>query len=449
MLMPITIFMTRYYHNFKRIRRVFSILFSFTKFILPAFLLTTVLIVNSCEENPTIIGEGILPGSDFVNIRSTDHIGVDIFNEYVDSIATNNDTYSYLGRRSDPVFGTTRTDFVGQLRLTKPWPGGGPFTVDSVVLYLHILGAKGTLDSEIVNQIKIYEIGEMLNSTTQYYSNRDPQAINDLGTFNLPAITRDTIQDLTIKLSPAFGEYLMRDTLRLTQDIDSLDFRSFFKGVYVTLVDPTQPFLMAFQFSSGEFFIRTYYHNPKTNNLTFDFVINSNSYRYNRYFHDFTTAPPETRVSHINDGIKDTLSFLQGLNGVFPRIKMPGLAAYKDSMPLSVNRAKMIISVYLDSGYFRTATVPSQIYFSYKTADSVKFVVSDYLISPSFFDGKFNSSTKTFTFNIASFIQQYLEGKVPSPMLEMYYPYGEFKNVILKTNSNTSPVKFDFTYTKF
>ena len=456
MLMPIMIFMTRYYHNLQQSRRTFSVLFNFSKIILPAFFLTTVIIVSSCEEDPTYIGSGILPGSDFATIRSTDQIGVEMYNQYVDSILTNNTAYSYLGKLYDSYLGTSTADFVGQLRLTKGWPGGGAFTVDSVKLFINILGAKGTLGSDIFQQIKISEIGEMLNSATSYYSNRDPDTIADLGTYNLPLITKDTLQDLTIVIPPSVGQYLMRDTTRLTQDIDSLDFRSFFKGICVILVDSPEPFLMALDFKSGNFDIRVYYHNANQKNLLYDFIINANSIRYNRYSHDFTTAPPETRIKHVNDGIKDTLSYLQAFNGVFPRIKIPGLATYRDSLirnslPVSVNRAKMTISVYLDSNNYKTATVPSQIYLRYTTADSAKYIVSDYLVSSSFFDGKFNSTTKTFTFNIASFVQQYLKpnSNIPKPEVEMYYPDGEFRNAILKSNDSTTPVKFEFTYTRY
>jgi hypothetical protein len=441
--------MTRYYLNPQQYSRTLSVLYLSIKIFLPAFLLTAAIIISSCEENPTIISTGLLPGSDFVTIRSTDQIGVDIFTQYVDSVKTGGLTYSYLGKLSDPYFGTVRTDYVGQLRLTQKWPGGGAFTIDSVKLYLYILGAKGTLGTDVSQEIKISEIGEMLNSATSYYSNRDPDTITDLGTYRFPIIAKDTAQDMVIPIATEVGQYLMRDTTRLTQEVDSLDFRSFFKGIYVTLKDSPQPFLVAVTFSAANMFIRVFYHNVKTNNLTFDFVMNANSIRYNRYFHDFSTAPPETRIKHKNDGIKDTLSYLQAFNGVFPRIKIPGLAAYKDSLPMSVNRAKMTISVYLDNIIYTKTTVPSQILLMYKAADSINTIVSDYLVSSSFFDGTFNTTTLTYTFNISSFAQQFIEGKIPSPQVEMYFPDGEYRNVILRTNANTHPVIFDFTYTKF
>jgi len=449
-LMPIMISMTRYYYNSKPYIRTISVLFSDSRILFTAFFLASALIFFSCEENPTIIGTGNLPGKDFVSINSNDTIEVGVYTQYIDSSKTNGRTYSYLGNLYDPYFGATSADFVSQLRLTKKWPGGGAFTIDSVKLYFTIAGARGTLDSTI-HKIKISEIGEILNSAASYYSDRDPNSITDLGTYDLPVIGKDTVTNLKVPLPVSIGEYLMRDTTKLTQEDDANDFRSFFRGIYVTFEPSPKPFLMALQFSSGEFYIRVFYHNNNATNLSYDFIINPNSVRYNRYFHDFAAAPPETRINHINDGIKDTLSYLQGFEGVFPAIKMPSLKTFRSMMPISVNKAKLTFTVFLDDSLYTTNTLPSQIFLSYTAADSLKYIVSDYIISPSFFDGTFNSTTKTYTFNIASFVQQYLDtvNKIAQPELEMYFPDGEFKNVILKTNSSSSPVKFEFTYTKF
>lgn len=444
-MMPIMISMTKYYYNSRQQIRTSSVRFSISKILFQALLLAAVLIVSSCEENPAIIGTGLLPGKDFVTIKSTDDIGVDVYTQYIDSVRTNNRTYSYLGKLADPYFGSVSADFVSQLRLTKAWPGGGTPVIDSVRLFFTLLGAKGSLGSDIVHQIKIYEINEKLESSTSYYSNRNPNIKNELVSFNLPPITQDTLKYIKIIVPDSVGERLMSDTTRLTQDIDSLDFRSFFKGIYVSYGDNPQPIYMVLPFSAGEFYIRVYYTNTKGKGQIYDFIINSNSVRYNRYSHTFPTALQEI----LNSEVKDTLSYLQAFNGVFPRIVIPGLMTYRDSMPISVNRARLTFSVYLDDVYYTTTTVPPQIYLSYTSPDSSINIVSDYIVSPSFFDGKFNSSTKKYTFNIASFVQQYLDGKIEDPEIEMNYPDGEYRNVILKTNASASPVKFEFTYTKF
>jgi hypothetical protein len=413
--------------------------------------MTTAIIVSSCEEDPTSLGSDLLPGKDFVVIKSTDTIGVGVYTQYMDSVITNNRPYSFLGNLYDPYFGKTVTDFVAQLRLTEKWPGGGPPIIDSVKITFTIIGATGTLDSTI-HQIKISEIGEKLNSATSYFSTRDPDDINDLGTFDLPVIPKDTVQTISILIPNSVGEYLMRDSVRLNQDYDSIDFRSFFRGVHISIVDSPKPMILALDLSTDvtPFFITVYYQNNKaTTEQSYDFLINASSVRYNRYFHNFTTAAPLTRIKHINDGVKDTLSYLQSFNGVYPRIKIPGLDIYKNLMPISVNKAKLIFSVYFDNDIFTEADAPSQIFLSYVAADTTRNILPDFLINSTYFDGTFLLTKKTYTFNIASFVQLYLAGKIPKPEVEMYLPETEHRNVILKSNNSVTPAKFELTYTLY
>jgi hypothetical protein len=449
MLMPIMISMTRFYHNSNLYRRFESVLHHNSPAFFPAFLFLLLFSLFSCEESPTSIGKELLPPEDFVNVKTTDTLEVNSYTQYIDSTVTNNRTYSYLGRIYDPYFGDTRNDFVSQLRITKKWPGGGAFTVDSVRLYMSIAGAKGTLDSSILRQISLYEITEMLISDVKYYSNRDPNAGMNVGTFNLPPIGKDTTATFTVPLPRAFGEYLMRDTTKLTQDDPANDFREFFKGLYISMVDNPDPLLVAIDLTTTNFFISVYYTNSSSGKNYFDFVINPNSVRYNRYAHDLTTADPAKKINHINDGVKDTVVYLQAFNGVFPRLKMPDLTFFRTMLPVSVNKASLTFSVYLDDVIYKNTTLPPQILMKYTKNDTIKYVVPDYQVGAAFFDGKYNSVKNTYTFNLASFIQEYLEGRITDPVVDMYYPEGEYKNAIMKTSTSTSPVKFQFTYTRF
>ena len=452
MLMPIMISMTRSYHKYKLFYRFNYVLYHNSTIFFTAALFLLGVSITSCIEKPTIIGSDLLPGTDFVNVKSTDTIGVAAYTRSTDSIVTNSRDYSYLGRLYDPYFGDTRTDFVSQLRLTQKWPGGGPFSIDSVKLYFSISGAKGTLDSTTIHKLKIFEIIEILNPAVSYYSNRDPNAGGEIGTFSLPAIPRDTAQSIEITLPNTFGEYLMRDTTKLSQDSDGNPFKSFFNGLYFTLEDSPDPLLIAINITltSADFFIRVYYHSYNTgSSLYYDFIINTTSVRYNRYSHDLTTADPAYRIKHINDGVKDSMIYLQAFNGVFPQLKIPGLAYIKSMLPVSVNKALLTFSVFLDSINFLPSNIPQQILMKYTKSDTIQYVVPDSQVSASFFDGTFNSTKKTYSFNLASFVQEYLKGKISDPVVEMYFPEGEYKNVILKANNSHSPVKFEFTYTRF
>lgn len=458
-LMPIMNFMTSYYHNSYRPYRTISVPSVKIKITAIIALVCSVFVLVSCTEKSTMIGSGLLPGSDFVNVRSTNAIGITSYTNYTDSVNTTNKSFLFLGGLQDPYFGSDSLDFVSQLRILKKWVGGEPPVVDSVKLFITISGAKGVLGQPY--NISLYEIDEMLYSDTlhTYYSNRDVGSVHFLCGISLPLVTKDTIQDLRMLVANSLGDRLLLDSTKLNQEGGPNDFRSYFKGLYVKIYQPLKSafmtkgsgnnMLMAVKVGTNSFVIRVYYHTYKVTGVYYDFVINSNSARYNRYFHNLATADPDKKIKHINDNGIDTLSYMQGFNGVFTKIVIPGLAQYRDSGNISVNKAKITVPVFFDNVTYKTDTVPSIIYLKYKGADGIYYVVTDYLISPSFFGGTYSTTTKSYSFNISSFVQQYLEKKIALPELEMYFPESQYQNVILKANNSHNPVKFEFTYTKF
>ena len=454
MLMPITNFMTNYYYKEKRYPGTIPVQFLKTRNPFIIILLAAAVLLNSCQEKTTIIGSDILPETDFSTVSGTDTIKVISYTVFGDSMQTNNKTYSYLGGLYNPYFGNVRTDFVAQLRLNRKWAGKGQFVVDSVKLNFSVEGAKGDLSTDL--WLELSEIGEELSSDSSYFSGRDPKVIKHLATVHLPAITKDTITTFLVPLPNTLGQYLTRDTIRLNQEDPATDFRSFFKGIYLTIVEQvpvksfSSPLLMALQFQTADLIIKVYYHYTSDGtSSSYDFVINENSVRYNRYSYDYSTAEPDKKINSIGESYRDTLTYLQAFHGIRTRFKVPGLDYYKTLGSVSVNKAKLTITPFLDDSLFTATSIPPRIIISYKGNDGIKYVVPDYIISPNFFDGTFNSAKGSYSFNISSFVQEYIEGRIADSELEMYLPEGEYKNVILKANGASKTAKLDFVFTRF
>jgi hypothetical protein len=70
--------------------------------------------------------------------------------------------------------------------------------------------------------------------------------------------------------------------------------------------------------------------------------------------------------------------------------------------------------------------------------------------SHTFFDGAIDTVANVYNFNIPAFVQAYLEDATNQvePELEIYQSSGT-RNVVFGANKNKTPVKFEFTYTKF
>jgi hypothetical protein len=460
-LMPIMIFMTRYYHSSILPGRLISVSHQLFKIIRLTLFSLTVFFVISCEEGPTKIGEGLLPASDFVTIKSIDTLSVWSYTMYDDSVRTDNPSYSYLGQIYDPYFGTTTAEFVTQIRMAGKWDDK-PFTIDSVKLILNLLDVKG--GKNVTHSLKISEISQQIYTDSAYYSNKTvPLTGFSITDIQLPVLKPDTVNYIEIKLPVAFGNYLTRDTAKLFYSNTKTDFRSFFKGLYFQMNSSSDPVLVALslappaEIGSYSNAIVLYMHDAVDVKKSFLFVldaINRNA-SFNRFTHDFNTASAGKKIVHINDGYRDSLTYLQYLNGVYTKIKLPGLENLKNNpafAKIAVNKARLTVPVYLDGTFYKVSTVPTDLRLRYKTKSGYKYDVPDYNIDQyhSFFDGTIDTTAKAYKFNISAFVQGYLEDAtgVIKPELELFQGAGT-RNVILKANNSKTPVKFELTYTKF
>ncbi len=427
------------------------------------------LLLVSCEEDPTEIGKELLPGEDFVNIESTDTIKPVSFTMYDESIRTDNPATAYLGQTWDPYFGTTTATFVSQIRLKPEWDGK-PFTVDSMKLVLGFTSVKG--GSGGTHTLTISEIASDIDINTPYYSNTEVPLAGFTMDIPLPALSEDSVNYVQINLPDlSFANRLLADTSMLFHSNKVPDFRSYFKGLYFKINSTGDPLMtsltLAYTTNSNDYFIINryyknffviFYHDDDGNKKEAFFILdafNTNA-AFNQFKHDFSTADPGKRIQHFNDpSYRDTLTYLQSLNGLYTRITLPGLAELKKSgnlRDIAINKARLTVPFYTNNDNFKKSNVPKSLYLRYRTVKGTKPSVPDYYVDQEhlFYDGLADTTNSVYNFNIATFVQKYLEDASGDilPELELVQLTGT-KNVILRTNSSEKPVTFNFTYTRF
>jgi hypothetical protein len=462
-LTPIMIFMTRYYLNNNNLRGLISVSRHFKNIILPATILAVMFFAVSCEEGTTEIGTEILPQGDFVGVHSIDTLSVRSYTMYSDPIQTDEPSVSFLGHVYDPYFGTTTGEFVSQIRLGSSWKQGD-YTIDSVKLILNLLTVKGD-GSAGGHTLKITEIDKQIFTDSAYYSNTSvPLSDYYIDNIQIPALTADTVNTISIDIPVQFGYYVLRDTSKFFYSNTKPDFRSYFKGLYFQMSEGTSPLMVSLSLmatSTGGYynnFFVLYMHTADGTKSEYYLIldaVNANA-SYNRYLHDYTTADPDKKIQHISDNYLDTLSYLQNLNGVYTKISLPGLADLKKNSSLleglAINKARLIVPVQYDGNNFTPTTVPQNLILRYRTKDGTKYVVPDYSLDTyhTFFDGNLSLTDSVYNFNIATYIQGYLKDQTGelSPEVEIFQASGT-QNVVLKANNSKLPPKFEFTYTKF
>ncbi len=463
-LMPIMNFMTRYYHRSEHHSRFF-LFHSPLKLISFLLFITGAVIVISCDEDPTFIGKDILPSSDYVSVKSADTFNIISYTQYDYPIKTESQTEPFVGNYYDPYFGTTRCEFVSQIRLENEWIDGA-YDVDSVKLILRIVTLKGSTD--IFKQLRITEISDKLYVDSAYYSNT-PVDTTEFGvSVGIPPLRNDTINIAQINLPSSFGEYLIRDQDKIFYSSTGEDFRDFFKGLYIRIpsASDTDPLLLGLDINAasslGDYsdYIKVYMHDREDNTYySFRFLLDpiKDNACYARIERDFSTASPDKGFSDkINQPVIDTLSYLQGLNGVYTKIIIPGLESLKND-PLrsrtAINKASLYMPVSYDDVYFTYATVPDQLYIRYYNTSGVKQMIQDYYIDDyhEYFNGKLDTAKDEYKFNISNFIQDYFNDKdgILKPELEVFQSSSEIKNSIMKANDSKSPVRLEMTITNF
>jgi len=452
------IFMTRFYHSSSLLRRLFynNILKSFSLTLIGGI----IFLAGSCEEDPSKIGRRILPPGDFVNIKSTDTLSVKSFTMYSDSIESENPSTSYLGQVFDPYFGTTTAEFVTQIRLGTAWDSTYSI-IDSIKLYMELLTVEGAVDKP--QYLTLSEISEQIYDTLPYYSSQDvPLTGFTVADIPLPELKADTINDIVIDIPVSFGDYVTRTDSMLFHSNKEPDFRSYFKGLLFQLTSPEDPVFVSLSIDPpGSFgtytnFFVFYLRDKDDNKKEFYFILDavSRNAAFNLYKHNFDAADPGKRITHINDGYADTMSYVQMMNGVFTKILIPGLEDIKNDplmTNISVNKARLIIPVFYDNDIYKPSTLPAQVYLRYLTSTGSRFIIPDYSIGSAFYDGTPDTTKHVYNINFATYVQKYLkdDSGVFTTQFELFLLPGSSNNVILKANNSHTPVKFEFTYTRF
>ncbi len=198
--------------------------------------------------------------------------------------------------------------------------------------------------------------------------------------------------------------------------------------------------------------------------LNYAFILDAKNTNasFNVFSHDFTTATQGDKMIHRNTTYKDTLSYLQSLNGVYTKLTLPGLQNLKNDpsySKISINKARLVVPVYFKSSSenpYISKALPPSLRLRYKSSTGARYDVPDFTMASAsdvyhtFFDGNLDTVAHVYNFNIPAFVQTYFKDAANSikPEVEIFQSAGT-RNAILRANKNKTPVKFEFAYTKF
>ena len=400
--------------------------------------------LTGCENEASDLGDNIMPPGEKINVKYTDDFTLDAYTYSADSIRSDKMGRALLGSKVDPVFGTSKADFITQTRLSGTKDFGSQPLADSLVLYLLTEGFYG--DGETKQILEVYELIKDFYKDSLYYSNLSLEGILNeslIGTTTFQP--NDTLVSVKLNVSIAqkivdFGNYEHQK-----------EFLEVFKGLYVTSENVLEGGgIVNLNLLSSDSKLTIYYHTD-TDTISYDFVINESSARINRFSHDYETADVAYKISHLDDSIHDTVIYAMGMGGVYTCIDLSFLESWrKDSMPVAINNAEIIVSLSAYDPFSEMFPPPEKLVLKTMNENNEFILVFDALLGDDYFGGNLDEEHGLYHFKITSHFQDFLLEKTDG--LTVYLFVGDSNispyRVVLSNGKTSSKIQLKLTYSK-
>jgi hypothetical protein len=380
---------------------------------------------SSCTKKNSLGGE--LLGDDAAGFRQIEFN--DFFSHTVldGKVRTDEDSCSinFLGLYNDPDFGIVQSGFM--LQYSLPFPNNLPisrlhpdsFVVDSVCVQLPYRAGSyyGNNSADLKYQrVQVFELKSNINKSDSYYSNLDfasfvyPPTLADQ--FFSPEISVirntdfDSVPMLRLKLDKTLGNKLLSDTNTLKS---SSSFLGFFKGLQFRVNNINQPNLgggiIGFDLLQKASKLIVYAKHQRVGILKYTFVTVSDFAKVN--FYTFNRNAQNSVSQQLSDTtLGQNFIYVQGFGGTKAKITLPFLNSFKDSLPVLLNKAELIVELQNEN---LTIFPPvSKLSLMIHKADGTTVKLSDEGATGAFnINGILNSSNQ-YRFNITQYIYSLL-----------------------------------------
>ena len=402
--------------------------------------------IISCKKDNSDIGAN-LQDQNQLTLHFTDTTAIRSTIVKDDSVTTDERSKVLLGSYNDAIFGLAQASFATQFRLSSYDVNFGTNpVVDSLVLYLDYVGFYG--DTTTSQEIKVYKMAQDIFRDSSYYSNEDMTTLADMSS-PLAQITTsfspNNTASLSIRLDDNFGTDLIADS---SYYANSDTFLTQYKGLYITSTPVTaNGAILYFDPISENTKMTLYYHNDSNDSLSFNFLINENCAYFNLFNHDYTGTAFENDINQ--DTATDNI-YIQSMGGVKAKIDLDRLLTWKDSGNIAINKAELVLNINDINNDKQLFSPPNRLLLEIVDDNNGFDGPIDYFMDNTYFDGYYDNTNNSYTFNISQHVQKIIDGEETNTSL---YIFPENNKVSAErtvlSNSGNNRIKLNITYTKF
>ncbi len=427
------------------------------------------LLINACKE-PDDIGLNVQPQGDLLNVVFSDTTSIVAYTFIEDSLQTNGANYNLLGSIKDPIFGKVNASFCTQFELSSyNIKFGNAASVDSMILALAYIGYYG--DTNTTQNVKVYELNELLSKNDSIYSNHNVQydiftelanySFQPKPTTKVKVDTTTEVAQLRIRLSNSLAEKFLRADTTSNSGVygNVTNFQNFFKGLFITTTPVNSDgavcnFYLKKVDSNNKLVSKLiiYYHNSEKDSLSQSFYIANNCIKFNKFEHYNYQDASQILKDQINGNksLGDSLLYMQSLAGLAVKLKFPYLQNWYSKGNILINRAELVIPVEEDGTYIDDYFAPTALGLAGNDSASNYYRLID-SYSATFFGGSYNKTKKEYSFNITRQLQHFLSTNDPKNGLYLTITSSVINasRVIIKgSKRSVGRLRLNLTYTK-
>ena len=367
----------------------------------------------------------MLPAGDaIIVLNSASQKNIVSITKTTPDVRSDESTSNMLGAVNDPYFGVISSGFATQFVLSEIAPNFGTNAIcDSVVFFFPFSGEQFGKITSPEGEIKfsVYELSSSILKDDGYYQNTSIgnyiQTADSLRSFSvLPedfivsVLKPENPGGIKLKLPASFGQKILDNPGNL---LTNAEFVNFFKGLALvpdtSFLQTGKGCILNFDLvnSSLKSKISIHFHNDAQPVLTYDLQVTPDCARFNFLTNNYA-AFPEITEQLSDTTLGNSQVFLKSMY-LQPVIYFPFLETWKDSMPLSINRAQLVVKVNdLENSSF---SQPQRIVLFTYNPDGNFQEIADYRLGETFYGGIYNSVAGEYRFNISVYLQEILSGK--------------------------------------